>query len=127
MVLALILAAREDDEFRMLVLAVASVAPSEVEAFVIFVLAVFTFVLTAARVEPSDDEATFVFALTAAVPAVIAEARLDEAARTLAFVVPSLVPRAANVAPSELEAFVTSDCMAREPEDSDAPVRSRVP
>jgi len=69
-------------------------------AVVILVFAVLIFVFAVASVEP----------------------RLLDAARTFVFVVPTLVPTAANVAPSELDAFVTSDCTASEPDDRPAPV-----
>ena len=78
----------------------ASVAPSELEALRTLVFVVFTFVPTEASVEPSDVDAALVFALTAAVLAVIAEAKLEEA-------------------------LVTSACKANDPEERLASVRSR--
>ena len=56
-----------------------------------------------------------------------------EAAKTFEFVVLmfalavfTFVPIVAKVAPSEDDAFVTSDCTASEPDESPAPVRVRV-
>ena len=72
--------------------------------------------LTAAICPETDEDAfkIFVFALASCVPRVV------EAARTLELVV-CIWPE------SELEASVTSDKVAREPEESDALVRLRVP
>ena len=75
-------------------------AANEDEAFKMLVLVVLILLLAVARVVP----------------------RLDDAFRTLVFVVASLVPSAASVVPSELDALVTSDCTARLPELSPAPV-----
>jgi hypothetical protein len=82
-----------------LVLTPAIEAPREVEAKSVWA---FTLVVTPPMANASDDEAAFVFALIATCEAVIAEARL-------------------------VEAFVTSDCTAREPTESPAPVKVRVP
>ena len=72
----------------------------------------------------SDDEAIpttlAVFALTAEFPVEIASARALDALLTEVFVF------ALIFAANELDAFVTSDCTASEPELRDAPVRVRV-
>jgi hypothetical protein len=65
-----------------------------------------------------------VFALTAEVTAAILVERDVEALRT---VVLTALVTAAIFVESEVEALVTSDCTAREPLESDAPVRVRVP
>ena len=52
-----ILAEMLDEAFKMLVFAVASVEPSELEAFSTFVFVVVTFVPIVASVEPSEVEA----------------------------------------------------------------------
>jgi len=129
-------------------------APSELEAFNTFVFVVPTLVPTAANVAPRLVEARSVCELTAEemtefcalvfafmlaaneveavaiaelVFALIFIARLDDAFRILVFAVVIFVLAVASVAPSELEAFVTSDCTASEPDDRPAPVSVRVP
>jgi hypothetical protein len=85
----------------MLLLTPAIEAPRDDEAAKTLLLTVVTFPLTVARVEP----------------------KLLDAAKTLPFVVLILVLAVASVAPRLVEALVTSDCTARDPAVSPAPVR----
>ena len=96
-VFALMLAANEVEAVRMALFVFALTTPAiEVLAFRIFVFAVVMFVLAVFML---------VFAVPIFVLAVASEApRLDDAARTLPFVVVTLAPMVARVTPRDVEA-----------------------